>query len=63
MMRLGRPEHPPSKEQDDQTDRAIVTEKAITEEPKAGRNTLLNRLKMLWSNNKEKHDSRSNKKD
>ena len=63
MMRLGRPEHPPSKKQDTPSDQTVITEETVGEEPKAGRSTLLRRLKMLWSHNKEKHDSSDDSND
>ena len=55
MMRLGRPEQPVSKQQDDPT---TISEE--TKEPKTGRGTLLSRLKTLWSQNKEKPEHHSN---
>ena len=63
MMRLGRPEQPVSTEQNEQPDETTATEDSATEQPTPGRSTLLDRLKMLWSQKKEKADDNNETKE
>ena len=56
MMRLGRPEHPASTEREAQPEEVTATEDTVTVKETPGRSTLLDRLKMLWSQKKEKDD-------
>ena len=63
MMRLGRPEQPASTKQSEQSEETVTTEESVTEQPAPGRSTLLDRLKMLWSQKKEKADDNNETKE
>ena len=58
MMRLGRPEHPAPIKEEAPGDQVSAIEDTATEETAPGRSRLLDRLKMLWSQKKEKHDDK-----
>ena len=59
MMRLGRPEYPASTRQKKKPEETTAFEGTATEQPEPGRSTLLNRMKMVWSQKKGNYDQES----